>query len=65
MSSKHSKKQCVSNTSINKFIKNRLGIQIEPDLKAEDSQPDFILECFYQASIKLGLVHLTEIPKQV
>lgn len=55
MSSKHSKKQYVSNSSIIKFINSWVGLQIDPEDKIMDKSGDFFLECFYKASINLKL----------
>ncbi len=65
MSSKHSKKQCVSNTAIVKFINNKVGLHIDQEEKIMDKTGDFFLECFYRASINLGLADQVKITKQI
>ena len=55
MSSKHSKKQCVSNSAIIKFINNKVGLPMDLEEKITEKSSEFILESFYWACINLGL----------
>lgn len=65
MSSKHSKKSFVSQSTILTFLTKVAGMNIDSDEKLEVKDPNFILECYYISCFKLGLCDKTLLGQKV